>query len=193
MVNHRRVFSIRPDPSASTSVYRFRNYGLIRTEHGEMFRHFDFASGIRFHGEDCVCVDIVGEGPIPDLGMAIGEIPIVSPRLAKAIATANPQAIQRIPIHSIAGDGEVEMLNILTRYDCVDQKRSGAIRPQSVCDGITIPGSVFGPVLRSDQIGDAIVFRLSGFPSWVVAQEQFVQLAMDHEWQGFSVVELPTC
>lgn len=91
-------------------------------------------------------------------------IPVVSRRFADVVSAITPRDIQRIPAIVAGDDGEWEVLNVLSRVDCIDLQRSW-IAPTFRGEK---PGklSVNRLIIDRTRVGDHQVFRAK---DWEVA------------------------
>ncbi len=100
-------------------------------------------------------------------------IPIVSRRVGEYLESVAPDALQRIPAVLPGDPGEWEVLNVLSRLDCIDHKQSTIVYyPPDHPEHPGKPRGVIWLVLDQSNLNGRQIFRPTGWEvKWIVSRK----------------------
>jgi hypothetical protein len=137
----------RNEPFYQWDPFPYLGYWLLEPVHGSEAHELDIVlnKGTRLSQASLLDYHVDVPGAPMDLGITAMGIPIVSPRAAVLLLHAAADDVQLIPCRIDGVDRGFQVVNIVTRLDCVDRVRSKLI-------------TIGGPAGTS----------LDGIPSWII-------------------------
>lgn len=170
--------------------------GSAVTPDGRAVDEYQFTEGIRVSVSGPLVMDVRCEGDTTDFTLAAFDVPVVSERVASALAAFDSACIQRIPVLFNRKLAEhFDILNVAKTVKCLDETRSDIQWRRDDNDSLDNAGGyqmVAKKVIRSDLAVDHPIFRLEGWSIALVVREDVKDALETLGVTGIVFIELET-
>lgn len=136
-----------------------------------------FRQGVKIELPEGVRLVLRVREPGVPLGFSFAsyDMPVVSERVGQLLESLAPDDVQRIPVEVVDPvdvPGNWEILNIVALLDCIDHEHTQALRwDESDHHRLDLLGQykyIRGLWLHADRLESNRIFRLVGYPRWVI-------------------------
>lgn len=164
-----------------------------RDERGKTIDPRQFSNGTKVDVDGSLCVQIRTNGQPVGLTFADFDMLVADRSTSLLLARHSNAEIQLIPVRIDSAPGEYSIVNVLTKYDCIDESRSQFMR-WAERDGI--PGKAgqyrsFAKLsLDAKRIGPSSLFRITNWEQVLVVTRRLKLLLEEYLVTGISFLPL---